>query len=301
MSVAEVVPFRLGYGHARGIESEGPVTGFSRFMLYRVGMVLSGGGARGLGHVGVLKALAEEGVEPQVLAGTSAGAIVAALYAAGYSAEEMLEFFISKNPLRASKLSLVKPGIFDTEKVIADFLEYFPDDSFEALDKRIFLTATNIVEARPEIFASGRLIPAILASASTPLVFTPTEIDGQWYSDGGIINNFPVEPLLGLCDRILGVYASPLRSMHQPDLGSSFAVAQRAFEIGSYYSSKRKFHHCDLLLSPPELSAHGTFDTKHFAGIAEIGYRATRERMPEILDIVGQGRARRKDEEDADE
>ena len=255
-------------------------------MQYPLGMVLSGGGARGLGHVGVFKALAEEGIEPQVLSGTSAGAIVAALYAAGYSADEILTFFVDKNPLRISKLSLVKPGIFDTDKVVADFLEYFPEDSFAALKKPVFLAATDIVEARPEIFASGRLVPAILASASTPLVFTPIEVDGHWYSDGGIINNFPVEPLLGLCDAILGVYASPLRTMHELDLRSSFAVAQRSFEIGSYFSSKRKFHHCDLLLSPTELSAHGAFDTKNLADIVEIGYRAARDQMETIVALV---------------
>jgi len=113
-------------------------------MQYDLGMVLSGGGARGLSHVGVLEALTEQGVEPQVLAGTSAGAIVAALYAAGYSADEMLEFFVEKNPFRLSKLSLAGPGIFDTDKVVADFLEYFPDNSFEALGKTIYLTATEL-------------------------------------------------------------------------------------------------------------------------------------------------------------
>ena len=255
-------------------------------MQYDLGLVLSGGGARGLGHVGVLKALAEVEIEPQVLSGTSAGAVVAALCAAGYSADEMLDFFLRKNPFRVSKLALAKPGIFDTEKVVDDFLEYFPEDSFEALGKKIFLTATDLVEAREEIFASGRLIPAILASASTPLVFAPTEIDGHWYSDGGITNNFPVEPLLGHCDAILGVYVSPLRRSDESTLKSSLAVSQRAFEIGMYFASKRKFHQCDLVICPPELSRYGTFDTKHFAEIMDVGYRATRERMESILRLA---------------
>jgi NTE family protein len=255
-------------------------------MRYELGMVLSGGGARGLAHVGVLQALGEEGIAPQVLAGTSAGAIVAALYAAGYSAAEMLEFFVRKNPFRLSKLALAKPGIFDTEKVVADFLEYFPEDSFESLRIPIFLTATDLVEARGEIFEAGRLIPAILASASTPLVFAPTEIDGHWYSDGGIVDNFPIDPLIGHCDAILGVYVSPLRRVELEDLNSSLAVSQRAFEIGMYNVAKRKFHQCDLLLCPDELVGYGTFDTKHFEEIQRIGYDAARERMADIRRVA---------------
>ncbi len=262
-------------------------------MHYGLGMVLSGGGARGLAHVGVLKALAEEGIEPEVLSGTSAGAIVAALHAAGYSPTEMLEFFVRKHPFKVSKLAVSKAGIFDTDKVVADFLEYFPEDSFEALAKPIFLTATDLVRARPEIFATGRLIPAILASASTPLVFTPTEIDGRWFSDGGILNNFPTEPLLGHCDVILGVYVSPLRSRHESDLKSSLAVMQRSFEIGMYFASRQKFHQCDLVLCPSELSRFGTFDTKHMEEILEVGYRAARARMDDLHRVIGEvGRSR---------
>ncbi len=255
-------------------------------MRYRLGMVLSGGGVRGLAHVGVLKAMAEEGIEPDVLAGTSAGAIVAALYAGGCSAEEMLDFFLYKSPFRLSKLALSKPGLFDTDKIVGDFREYFADDSFAALAKPIFLTATDLIEGRPEIFGSGPLISAIVASASTPLVFTPTRIDGRWFSDGGITNNFPVEPLQGHCDAILGVYASPLRRIGYGGLKSSLAVSQRAFEIGMYHNSKRKFHLCDLVLSPPELSRFGTFDMKRVEEILEIGYRAALDQMDSIVDLA---------------
>jgi NTE family protein len=198
----------------------------------------------------------------------------------------MLGFFVEKMPFRFSTLTLAKPGIFDTEKVVADFREYFPDDSFEALNKPVFLTATDLVEARAEVFSSGRLVRAILASASTPLVFAPTEIDGHWYSDGGITNNFPVEPLIGLCDKILGVHVGPLRHLTGESLRTAFAVSQRAIEIGMFQSSKMKVHECDLVISPPELSRFGTFDTKHLQEILDVGYRAARDRMAKILELV---------------
>jgi NTE family protein len=255
-------------------------------MEYKLGMVLSGGGSRGLAHIGVLKALAEEGIEPDCLAASSAGAIVAALYAAGHSADEMLEFFDTKHPFRVSKLALLKPGIIDTEKVVADFLEYFPENSFEALGKKVFMAATDLVAGRVEIFTSGRLIPAILASSSAPMIFTPTEIDGRLYSDGGIMDNFPVDPLFGLCRRILGVYASPLRTIDRKDLKSSLAVSMRALELGMFTNSRRKFHQCDLLISPAELGAYGNFDTRHYSEILDIGYRAARRRMAEISRLV---------------
>lgn len=255
-------------------------------MQYHVGIVLSGGGSRGIAHVGVLRALAEHGVVPAVISGTSAGAIVGALYAAGRTWEEMLDFFLHKSPFRISKISFGRPGLLDTEKVVPDFLEDFPEDSFEALGKRLFVTATDVVAARAEVFASGPLVRAIVASCSVPMVFTPTRVGDRSFIDGGVLDNFPVEPLLGLCDVILGVYASPLSRIEEPQLQSSFAISQRAYEIGMYFASKRKFHQCDLVLCPQGLEQFGLNDVKRRQEIHDLGYRATLERMPEILRLV---------------
>lgn len=255
------------------------------------GLVLSGGGSRGVAHVGVLRALGEHGIEVDCIAGTSSGAIVGALHAAGYSPREMVEFFEKKNPFRLSKLSLGKPGFFDTAKVVEDFEEYFPDNSFEALDKKLFLTATDILHGDLVIFDSGPLIPAILASSSVPLVFTPTEIDGRWFSDGGILDNFPLEPLEGRCSTLIGVYASPLRRVEEDDLTTSLAVSQRAFEVGMYYVSRVKFDRCDVLISPEELSRYGTFDSKHLDEIESIGYEACCRRIEEIRSAIRRKRS----------
>jgi NTE family protein len=251
-----------------------------------LGLVLSGGGARGIAHIGVIDALRSHGLEPDFIAGSSSGAIIGALAAAGHSTETMLEFFRKASPFRFSVVTMRKAGILDTAKVVAGFREYFPDDSFEALKIRLFLTATDIVNARLKIFESGPLISAILASCSMPMVFTPTEVDGRWYVDGGVINNFPVEPLRGRCDVVVGHYASPLRSVRQPDLGSVLAVSERALEVGMHFSSRQKFHECDVLLSCPQLNEYGLFDTKHHREIFDAGKQTTLAAMGSIQRAV---------------
>jgi NTE family protein len=255
-------------------------------MQYRLGLVLSGGGSRGLAHVGVLRALAEAGIVPDCVSGTSAGAVVGALYAAGYDADAMIEFFDVASPFRFSKVALGKPGFFDTSKVVADFRKYFPDDRFEALGKRLFVTATDLLRARREVFSAGPLVLPLIASSSVPLVFTPTVIQGRPYADGGVLDNFPVEPLLGLCDVVLGVYASPLPSAATRKLASSMAVAHRAFEIGMHFASRRRFHRCDLVLSPEALTGFNLFDVKRHHEIADLGYQAALARLDEIRALL---------------
>jgi NTE family protein len=247
-----------------------------------LGLVLSGGGARGIAHIGVIEALRERGIAPNMIAATSSGAIVGALAASGHSTESMLEFFRTRSPFRLKMLTVRKAGIIDTAKLIASFREYFPDDTFEALDTRLFLTATDIARARLKIFDSGPLVQAILASCSMPMVFTPTMIGGRQYVDGGVINNFPVEPLRGHCDVLVGHYASPLRAARAEDLDGGIAVSQRALEVGMYFSSRRKFYACDVMIRAPALSRFGLFDMKNHQEIFEIGYQAAVSQLDEI-------------------
>ncbi len=251
-------------------------------MSYRLGVVCSGGGARGIAHIGVLHALEERGIHAECLAGTSAGAIVAALYSGGHSTEAMLDFFETRNPLKLSKLSFGKPGIIDTAKIRAELREYFPGDSFEALERRLFVAATDLLNARLVIFESGPLISPILASSSVPVVFTPTRIGGRWFADGGLIDNFPVGPLKGLCDVLLGVYVSPLRAVRPEDLSSTLAVSQRALEVARYTNSKPKFHECDVMLCPEALGGYAAFDTRYVHEIFDVGYREAVANMDAI-------------------
>lgn len=251
-------------------------------MRHRLGIVLSGGGSRGLVHAGVLRALVENGIEPDCIAGTSAGALVGALHASNRDTAEILKFFDDVNPFRFSRLALGKPGVIDSEKIVGAFQQWFPEDSFEALRKPLFVTGTDLVSGRLEVWSSGALVRPLLASSAVPFVISPTRVGDRLFIDGGIINNFPVEPLFGLCDTILGIYATPLSERAETDLGSTLAVTQRALEIGMYHASKRKFHHADLVLSPPGLAAFATFDLRRHAEIAEIGYRATLAAMESI-------------------
>lgn len=244
-----------------------------------LGLVLSGGGARGLAHVGVLRALGERGIRPTCVAGTSAGALVGALYGAGHSSEAMIDFFREKSPFRLSKVSLTKPGIIDMEKVFADFEEYFPDDSFEALDPRLSVVTTDILKGERVVFDSGPLIRAVLASCSVPVVFAPVEMGDRFLADGGIVDNFPVGEVLGRCDIVLGVYVNPPRQIDEPNLTSSLAVLQRAAEIGSYTLSRQSFDDCDFLICPESLTEYGIFDMKPLEKIEAIGYAAALEEI----------------------
>ena len=238
------------------------------------GLVLSGGGARGLAHIGVIAALEKNGIYPGVVSGSSMGAIIAAFYAAGVSPDEMLT--IAKNskihklfnwsfPRRGGMLSL------DILKKVME--EYIPLNSFRYLKKRLFISVSNISLGREEIFSRGELYHAVIASASIPIVFEPQIINGQTYVDGGLFNDLPVEPLIGKCQKIIASHVN--YNGPEPDLNGIRAIAERVYRLAIYQHVEKNFKKCDFIIDPPDLRETGIFDFKHIDRLYGIGYAAT--------------------------
>jgi len=247
-----------------------------------VGLVLSGGGFLGVAHIGAIKALEEMDIHPTTISGTSAGAMVAALYAAGHSWQDMLTFFKELDLFSFKKYTLFKPGMIDTDKFYDDFKEYFPDDNFSALKKRLFIVATNMITGQARIFYEGPLIRPLLASGAFPGIMTPVKIDDVLYSDGGITNNFPTEPLSIYCEQSVGVFVSPLESANHDSLNSTMSVTQRAFTILRAQASIKKFSDCDVVVAPSALRQFSFLKKDSADEIFELGYQETLKKLKNL-------------------
>jgi len=237
----------------------------------KIGLVLSGGGMRGVAHIGTIKALEEKGIFPTHIAGSSAGAVVGALYAYGYTWGEMLTFFKGIQILDLKKYAINKPGFLDTEKYYTNFKAYLKNDDFNFLKKKLYVTAANIITGKLKTFSKGELIKPILASAAFPGLFAPVKVNDSYYVDGGSLNNFPVELLRKKCDRIIGVYVNGFEIIPFNDLKHMHQILERAFKLKMVEDDKEKFNSCDLVVCPKGLNKYGIFDKKHLDDIFRIG------------------------------
>lgn len=248
-----------------------------------IGIVLSGGGVRGMAHIGLLKALDSRGLEPQILSGTSVGAIIGGLYASGYDSQEMLDFFKETPLFHYNFLSINKPGLLNTDRYSELFKTYFPENSFEALKKKLYVTTTNLQRGTQEVFSHGELIRPLLASAALPPVFSPVEINKYLYADGGIMNNFPAEPLQGQCNLVIGSNVSVVREVAQGAIRNSLQLANRTTALMIYAINHRKMAGCHLLFQPPGLEAIGVLDKKSLHRAYQIGYDHACQQLDTVM------------------
>ena len=237
-----------------------------------IGLVLSGGGVRGMAHIGVIRAMEEFGLDAKMVAGSSVGALVGALYANGNSVTDMLRFFKETPLFKYNFFALAKPGLIDTERYIDIFKAYFPHDSFEALQKQLHVVATNLELGEEEFITSGELIKPLLASAALPPVFSPVSYKGMLYADGGIMNNFPAEPILEHVDFVIGSNVSIVSKLLKKDLNNSIQLTGRVTGLMVYAINREKINRCDLVFEAQELEKIGILDRKGIENAYAIGY-----------------------------
>ncbi|MBN1979670.1 MAG: patatin-like phospholipase family protein [Anaerolineae bacterium] len=278
-------------------------------MESKIGVALSGGGARGLAHLGVLQVLEEAGVPVDVVAGTSMGGIVACLYAAGIPLDDLIAFSEKIGVIDLASPDLKWRGLFGHEKtanLLADLLGS-DDVTFEVLDIPASVVCADIETGELVVLDRGPIIPAMLATSSVPGVFSPMYHQGRWLVDGGVLNNLPVDVVCRMgAERVLGVNVPPsvdlspedeemskglsLRGLrffghHIPDWRLPFLIAEASAGITIQAINRTR-----LALFPPDLLLEirlpgvGLFSTGDGAEI-EAGRRAAMAHLEELIEL----------------
>jgi NTE family protein len=274
----------------------------------KVALVLSGGGARGFAHIGVLKALEENQIDLNLIIGSSIGSIIGGLYCAGYNAQQIQEitkeidwknlysdptyrshlFLSQKDIPRRHLLQLRMDGVIPYiprsitygqnvyqliyKQIIS--AEYQASNSFDDLKIPFRSIATDLITGNRVVIGDGDLAEAINASLAFPLLFAPVEINGMWLVDGGITDNLPVDVAITMgADFILAVDAtSPLRSTSE--MQAPWEIADQVTTIMMEERTEQNAMNANLALKP-ELHQHRAGDFTNIDSIIQIGYQHT--------------------------
>lgn len=241
----------------------------------KIGLVLSGGGIRGVAHIGVIKALDELGVKFDIVSGTSAGSIVGALYAYGYSPDEIFQFITTTRFFRSMRPAWKWTGILSMHGLKEILLKHIPENNFDALKHPLYVAATEMREGKVHYFSSGELVPAVLSSCCVPAIFDPFIVNNGLYVDGGILDNLPVQVIRDKCDFIIASHCNHIGPNF--DFKNIRNVIERCLLMaisGNTVVSKRM---CDVLIEPPDLGKISGFELSRAKELFEIGYKYTKE------------------------
>jgi len=287
----------------------------------KVGLVLSGGGAKGLAHIAVIRALEENGIPIDYIAGTSMGAIVAGLYAAGYSPDEMeklfkseqfkfwstgqiqeeYRYFFSKREddpswfeldllKKADKLKIMPPtSLIPEEQMDFAFMEMFSSvnainkGDFNKLFVPYFCIATDVYNNRKVVLRQGDLGEAIRASMTFPLYFKPIEIDGSLFFDGGIVNNFPVQDMKELFNPDVIIGHNVANNPEKPDPDNIMAQIENMIMQKTDYTIDPQ----DGIFMETTFDNVGLLDFKKIDQIEKAGYETTNKNIEIIKNRIG--------------
>ncbi|MCH5236237.1 MAG: patatin-like phospholipase family protein [Muribaculaceae bacterium] len=241
---------------------------------HSVGLALSGGGAKGFSHIGVLMAFNRFGIKPDIMSGVSAGAIASVLYAAGLSPTDIVKCFTE-----ASKLSdftdwaIPRKGFLKLDRFGKLLQDWLPVRNLEDLKIPTVVCATDIDNGKSVGWSKGEIIPRVIASCSIPVIFNPVRINNVNYVDGGVLRNLPAWAIRGYCSTLYGSNCSPLRKSH-PENKSVMDIAYRTFHLMLKANLPQDLKLCDKIIQVNEMTQVSTFDLSFLNKGVMAGYEA---------------------------
>lgn len=250
---------------------------------YRIGVALSGGGARGFAHIGAMHAIQDLGLSPDVVAGVSAGSVVATFYSAGLidrNNDKLLELFTGGKFTDFARPVIPREGFFSMEKFIHRLEKTVPYKNIEDLPIKTIVCATDLDAGTKAVFERGALAPRVAASCCVPIVFEPIEIDGCRYVDGGVLRNLPAYAIRHLCDFLIGVNCSPMGDS-APAKGI-VDIAKRSYRLISKNNITSDLEMCDVVVTLSETANHQTFDLHDLELLVESGYLSTLKQLKDL-------------------
>jgi len=284
----------------------------------KIGVVLSGGGAKGIAHVGILKALEEEGIRPDFIVGTSMGSIIGGLYAIGYSADQLdsivrqidWDMVLSSNipynyisfeekeyysryllslSFKDGKLE-IPSGMIEGQMLSMILSRYtwpaMKYDSFDDFPIPFRCIATDVSTGKRIVFKNGHLGSALRASMAIPTVFTAADLDSTLAVDGGVLDNFPVDEVKKMgADYIIGVNVSDEGLTNAKELGSMAGILMQVAMFPSLKKVDSDIKKCDIYIKP-DLKQYSTGSFSNYSEILELGYKAGEKARAQFHDLA---------------
>ena len=244
----------------------------------KVGLALGGGGAKGVAHIGVLKALEEANIQIDYLAGTSVGAMVASLYAFNVDVNTISDLARRLTISDITTFKLNKTGFFTTDLLRKLLIDYVGDVNIEEASIPLAIVATDINTGEAVIFRQGSLADAVCASASIPGIYIPMTLNGRTLVDGGLVQNVPVQPVKDMGAGV--VIASHLSSVDRYEEPKNVLdVMRNAFEIAVSQHTKGEVEMADLLIAMDLSDFSHRDNTERHDELFAIGYETAAKQL----------------------
>ncbi|ADQ15689.1 patatin-like phospholipase family protein [Halanaerobium hydrogeniformans] len=241
----------------------------------KIGIVLAGGGARGFAHLGVLKALEEKDIKADYISAVSAGSIVGAFISAGKKPDQIMEIMKENDFFDYAKVTVPINGLMSLDNLHHNLEEHLQEEKISELKIPLYIAAANLITGKIKYFDEGDISKIVQASSSIPVLFSPVEINGDLYVDGGLLDNLPVEPLKNKCDIIIAVNIMPIEKTR--NLNNLVEIALRTFQLSVNRDQEQIKNSVDLFIEPEGLEDYHILDTKHADKLFELGYRHTKK------------------------